>query len=189
MMGEIDLPPAFGVRIDPFLGRPAMHTGLDFRGNIGDPVRATANGTVTSAGWSGGYGKMVEIDHGNGVVDPLRASVRDRREGRPADQDRPDHRHASARPGARPARTCTTRRGSTATRSIRRSSCAPASGWATRCKSDARAFNAVGRREGAEFSTSGPRLLRVQQRPRITAHHPPSRTMTGMILRRRTDGR
>jgi murein DD-endopeptidase MepM/ murein hydrolase activator NlpD len=66
IMGEIDLSSGFGVRSDPFLGRPAMHTGLDFRSGAGDPVRATANGTVESAGWSGGYGKMVEIDHGNG---------------------------------------------------------------------------------------------------------------------------
>jgi murein DD-endopeptidase MepM/ murein hydrolase activator NlpD len=66
ILGEIDLSSGFGVRSDPFLGRPAMHTGLDFRSSSGDPVRATANGTVESAGWSGGYGKMVEIDHGNG---------------------------------------------------------------------------------------------------------------------------
>ena len=63
--GDIDTTSGFGVRIDPFLGRPAMHTGLDFRGNTGDPIRATASGTVVTAGWSGGYGKMVEIDHGN----------------------------------------------------------------------------------------------------------------------------
>ena len=66
IMGEIDLSSNFGVRSDPFLGRPAMHTGLDFRSSSGDPVRATATGTVESAGWNGGYGKMVEIDHGNG---------------------------------------------------------------------------------------------------------------------------
>jgi murein DD-endopeptidase MepM/ murein hydrolase activator NlpD len=66
IMGEIDLSSGFGVRTDPFLGRPAMHTGLDFRSSIGDPVRATASGVVEAAGWSGGYGKMVEIDHGNG---------------------------------------------------------------------------------------------------------------------------
>jgi murein DD-endopeptidase MepM/ murein hydrolase activator NlpD len=58
----------FGVRIDPFLSRPAMHTGLDFRAEVGDPVQVTANGTVTAAGWSGGYGKMVEVDHGNGFA-------------------------------------------------------------------------------------------------------------------------
>ncbi|MEX0752738.1 MAG: M23 family metallopeptidase [Xanthobacteraceae bacterium] len=64
--GEIDLSSGFGMRIDPFLHTPAMHTGLDFRGDMGDPIRATAAGKVTHAGWNGGYGKMVEIDHGNG---------------------------------------------------------------------------------------------------------------------------
>jgi murein DD-endopeptidase MepM/ murein hydrolase activator NlpD len=65
--GEIDPSSGFGLRIDPFLKSPAMHTGLDMRGEPGDPVRATANGTVTFAGWQGGYGNMIEIDHGNGV--------------------------------------------------------------------------------------------------------------------------
>jgi murein DD-endopeptidase MepM/ murein hydrolase activator NlpD len=64
--GELDESSVFGVRTDPFLGRPAMHTGIDFRGDSGDPVHATAAGTVVEAGWSGGYGRMVEIDHGNG---------------------------------------------------------------------------------------------------------------------------
>jgi murein DD-endopeptidase MepM/ murein hydrolase activator NlpD len=65
--GEIDLSSGFGLRMDPFVRAMAMHTGVDFRSNTGDPVRATANGTVTTAGWNGGYGKMVEIDHGNGL--------------------------------------------------------------------------------------------------------------------------
>jgi len=65
--GELDQSSGFGVRVDPFVGRPAMHTGLDFRGDAGDPVRATATGTVSQAGWQGGYGKLVEIDHGNGL--------------------------------------------------------------------------------------------------------------------------
>ena len=65
--GELDLQSGFGVRIDPFLGRPAMHTGLDLHGETGDVVRATADGTVTAAGWSGGYGRAVDIDHGNGL--------------------------------------------------------------------------------------------------------------------------
>jgi murein DD-endopeptidase MepM/ murein hydrolase activator NlpD len=64
--GEIDASSGFGMRIDPFLKSPAMHTGLDMRGEPGDSVRASANGMVTFAGWQGGYGKMVEIDHGNG---------------------------------------------------------------------------------------------------------------------------
>src|SRR5581483_7432123 len=66
--GEIDISSGFGVRDDPFLGSPAMHTGLDIRGDTGEPVRATAAGRVAHAGWEGGYGKMVEIDHGNGLA-------------------------------------------------------------------------------------------------------------------------
>jgi murein DD-endopeptidase MepM/ murein hydrolase activator NlpD len=66
--GEIDLSSPFGVRVDPFLHIAAMHTGLDFRGEYGEPIHVTAAGTVTIAGWSGGYGKMVEVDHGNGLA-------------------------------------------------------------------------------------------------------------------------
>jgi len=65
---DLDVSSGFGVRSDPFLGKPAMHTGLDLRGELGDPVRATATGKVTIAGWEGGYGNMVEIDHGNGLA-------------------------------------------------------------------------------------------------------------------------
>jgi len=57
----------FGARMDPFLGRPAFHAGIDFRAGSGQPVRAAAFGRVTKAEWTGGYGKMVEIDHGNGL--------------------------------------------------------------------------------------------------------------------------
>jgi murein DD-endopeptidase MepM/ murein hydrolase activator NlpD len=66
--GDPDVTSGFGVRIDPFLGRPAMHTGIDLREDYGVPVRATAAGRVVSAEWTGGYGKMVEIDHGNGIA-------------------------------------------------------------------------------------------------------------------------
>jgi len=68
MTGELEMTSGFGVRSDPFLRSPAMHTGLDFRAEIGDPARATAAGTVTIAGWNAGYGKMVEVDHGNGLA-------------------------------------------------------------------------------------------------------------------------
>ena len=57
----------FGVRVDPFTRGYAQHSGLDFRAPTGTPVRATAGGTVIEAGTSGGYGRMVEIDHGNGI--------------------------------------------------------------------------------------------------------------------------
>jgi len=66
--GEIDETSPFGVRVDPFMHVPAMHTGIDFRGEMGEPIHATAAGTVTSAGWSGGYGNMVEVNHGNGLA-------------------------------------------------------------------------------------------------------------------------
>jgi len=68
IVGDIDLTSSFGVRSDPFGRGPAMHSGLDFRSGHGDPVRATANGKVVTAGWNGGYGKMVEIDHGNDIT-------------------------------------------------------------------------------------------------------------------------
>src|SRR5256886_4944271 len=63
VQGEIDLASNFGVRQDPFTGSPAMHTGVDIHGEVGEPVRATADGTVTAAGWSGGYWRVVGIDH------------------------------------------------------------------------------------------------------------------------------
>jgi murein DD-endopeptidase MepM/ murein hydrolase activator NlpD len=66
--GALDLQSGFGVRTDPFLGSPAMHTGLDLHGETGNPVRATADGTVVAAGWSGGYGRVVDIDHHNGLL-------------------------------------------------------------------------------------------------------------------------
>ncbi|PSM18067.1 M23 family metallopeptidase [Nitratireductor sp. StC3] len=58
----------FGVRKDPLLGRPAHHSGMDFRARTGHPVRAAGAGVVVKAGWNGGYGRMVEIDHGDGLT-------------------------------------------------------------------------------------------------------------------------
>lgn len=65
--GPVDMTSPFGVRLDPFLGKPAIHTGIDLRGETGDPVHVTASGRVTRAGWAGGYGNMIEVDHGNGL--------------------------------------------------------------------------------------------------------------------------
>ena len=56
----------FGYRTDPFLGRPALHSGVDLREEWGEPVHVTAAGVVTVAGPTGGYGNMVEVDHGGG---------------------------------------------------------------------------------------------------------------------------
>lgn len=57
----------FGVRSDPFKGTAAMHAGVDLPGPIGTPVYATADGIVDRAGRAGGYGNLVEIDHGKGI--------------------------------------------------------------------------------------------------------------------------
>lgn len=58
----------FGYRRDPFNGRGAMHKGLDFKGPMGSPILAASKGIVSYVGWKSGYGKTVEIDHGNGLM-------------------------------------------------------------------------------------------------------------------------
>lgn len=59
----------FGFRRNPFGGRAyEFHPGMDIDGERGEPVAASGNGVVISAGYKGGYGNMVEIDHGNGIT-------------------------------------------------------------------------------------------------------------------------
>ncbi len=58
----------FGLRRDPFTGGRAMHNGLDFRGVHGQGILASGPGRVRFVGWKGGYGRVIEIDHGAGVV-------------------------------------------------------------------------------------------------------------------------
>jgi murein DD-endopeptidase MepM/ murein hydrolase activator NlpD len=58
----------FGYRSDPFTGAGAMHNGLDFKGPIGTPILAAADGRITHAGSQGGYGNTIEITHANGLV-------------------------------------------------------------------------------------------------------------------------
>ncbi|RFB95675.1 peptidase [Rhizobium leguminosarum bv. trifolii] len=62
-----DVTSPFGNRRDPFLGRLALHSGIDFRFSPGEKIRPSAPGKVIAAGWTGGYGNMVEVDHGNGI--------------------------------------------------------------------------------------------------------------------------
>jgi len=64
---EFSVSSSFGVRRDPFTKRPALYAGIDFRTPRGTPIRAAGSGRVVAAGRSGGYGNLVEIDHGNGV--------------------------------------------------------------------------------------------------------------------------
>jgi murein DD-endopeptidase MepM/ murein hydrolase activator NlpD len=59
---------SFGWRLNPVTGRHAMHEGLDFAAPKGTPIYAASGGVVTEARYVPGYGKLVEIDHGNGVV-------------------------------------------------------------------------------------------------------------------------
>ncbi len=58
---------SFGVRSDPFEGRAAMHAGIDLAGPMGTEIYATADGIVGRSQWAGGYGNLVEINHGKGI--------------------------------------------------------------------------------------------------------------------------
>lgn len=58
----------FGFRDDPFTDRQTFHRGLDFSLPVGTPVRATAAGMVMAVEQQRGFGKVVKVDHGNGVV-------------------------------------------------------------------------------------------------------------------------
>jgi murein DD-endopeptidase MepM/ murein hydrolase activator NlpD len=58
----------FGSRLHPILGYTRPHTGVDMHASAGTPIEAAASGTVVMAGWNGGYGNCVIIDHGNGLA-------------------------------------------------------------------------------------------------------------------------
>ena len=68
LFGDASISSPFGYRADPFLGRLALHPGVDLTEAWGAEIHATGAGRVTHAGPMGGYGNMVEIDHGNGLV-------------------------------------------------------------------------------------------------------------------------
>ena len=58
----------FGYRIDPITGHTALHTGLDFAAPTGTPIYAAAGGVVIVQELNSGYGKMIEVDHGNNII-------------------------------------------------------------------------------------------------------------------------
>jgi murein DD-endopeptidase MepM/ murein hydrolase activator NlpD len=58
----------FGYRIDPFSGQQSFHEGIDFPADPGTPIVAAASGLVVESGWHPQYGKIIQIDHGNGLV-------------------------------------------------------------------------------------------------------------------------
>jgi murein DD-endopeptidase MepM/ murein hydrolase activator NlpD len=59
---------SFGWRIDPFTGRSALHTGLDFQADVGTAIHSAAGGVVVASEVHPAYGNMVEVDHGNDLV-------------------------------------------------------------------------------------------------------------------------
>ncbi len=59
---------SYGGRVDPFTGKQAFHSGLDYSGKHGSIIQAVAEGVVIWSGNRGNYGKMIEIDHGSGYV-------------------------------------------------------------------------------------------------------------------------
>ena len=98
----------YGNRRDPFTGGADFHPGLDLSADYGQPVRATADGTVAMAERSGSYGNLVEINHGYGIVTRYGHLSRFKA--------RPDNRYtaetssgSSVQRVDRPARTCTTK--------------------------------------------------------------------------------
>jgi murein DD-endopeptidase MepM/ murein hydrolase activator NlpD len=68
LAGDPSVTSPFGYRADPFLGRLALHPGVDLAEAYGAEIHAAAAGRVAHAGPAGGYGNMVEIDHGNGLA-------------------------------------------------------------------------------------------------------------------------
>jgi murein DD-endopeptidase MepM/ murein hydrolase activator NlpD len=67
-MDEFRTTSRFGERVDPINGRRAFHAGLDFAGPMRSTVRVTAPGIVVHADYKGGYGRLVEVDHGLGIT-------------------------------------------------------------------------------------------------------------------------
>ena len=67
-VSDVQYSSGFGVRFDPFNGNAAMHTGVDMAGHYGQEIHATADGTVSRAGWFGGYGNCVDLEHGKGIA-------------------------------------------------------------------------------------------------------------------------
>lgn len=66
-VANLSLTSNFGVRSDPFRGTAAMHAGVDIPGPVGTPIYASADGIVARAQRAGGYGNLIEINHGKGI--------------------------------------------------------------------------------------------------------------------------
>jgi len=67
-VSELKFTSNFGIRSDPFTGGARMHAGVDIPGPVGTPIYATADGMIAAAERHGGYGNLVEINHGKGIA-------------------------------------------------------------------------------------------------------------------------
>ncbi len=121
----------FGGRADPFDGGSAFHKGVDFHANVGDPVLSVADGVVSYAGVRGGYGNVVEVDHGNGYV--TRYAHNSRLVVKVGDLVRAGQQVRVPVPAAAPpVHTCISRSGPTGAWSIRASSWVKPRRWDVR---------------------------------------------------------
>ena len=102
---------AFGERIDPFNGEGAFHSGIDISCHYGQPVLAPSDGVVTYAGPYNGYGRMIQVDHGNGITTRGHLSGFTVAGGQTVRRGRCSATSASA--DAAPGRTCTMKCAST----------------------------------------------------------------------------
>lgn len=67
-VGDLKFTSNFGIRSDPFTGGARMHAGVDIPGPVGTPIYATADGIIAVAERHGGYGNLVEVNHGKGIA-------------------------------------------------------------------------------------------------------------------------
>ena len=112
------------MRMHPMLHIARPHEGIDVSAPMGAPIEAPADGTVIATGWETGYGNTLEIDHGFGIVTRYAHTSRILVHGARGSTAASVWRW-SATPASRPARTCTTKCTSTASRSIRCATCCP----------------------------------------------------------------
>jgi hypothetical protein len=98
-----------GVRQDPITGDADFHPGLDIAGDKGQPVHATAAGTVRNAGWENGYGNVITIDHGFGLQTRYGPPAEVRRQARRQGETRRRHRPRGQHRAVPPDITCITK--------------------------------------------------------------------------------
>ena len=157
-------------RRHPVLNRIRAHRGVDYAAPVGTPVRAAGEGRVRFVGQQGGYGNVIELEHGSGVVTVyghLSRFAPKLRRGQHVELGT-GHRLSSARPVWLPARTCTTNTGSAVFTRIRRPS---------RCRTrnrfrlpNARRFSCATAEPGQHPGSAGRPRPGSALRPHATSH-------------------